>query len=164
LHLLMGKIAAGKSTLSRELAAEPSTIVLSEDTWLARLFPGEVETADAYFRYAPRIRPVVGPLVGDLLRAGLSVAMDFPANTMADRDWLKSLGDAAGARIVLHWLDVSDAICLARLARRNAAGAHEFRPTVESFHRLAALIDPPTPDEGLEIDYLPGFSREPWIG
>ena len=42
LHLLCGKIAAGKSTLAKELVAEHAAILLSEDTWLAQLYPGEV--------------------------------------------------------------------------------------------------------------------------
>nr|WP_256583759.1 AAA family ATPase [Pseudomonas sp. GW460-12] len=45
LHLLCGKIAAGKSTLAKELVAEHAAILLSEDTWLAQLYPGEVRVA-----------------------------------------------------------------------------------------------------------------------
>ena len=39
LHLLCGKIASGKSTLANTLAAEHAAIVLSEDHWLAQLYP-----------------------------------------------------------------------------------------------------------------------------
>ena len=38
LHLVCGKIAAGKSTLTAELAAQPRTVLISEDFWTARLF------------------------------------------------------------------------------------------------------------------------------
>jgi predicted kinase len=46
LHLLCGKIAAGRSTLAAELAQQPDTVVVSEDFWLARLYPGEILTIE----------------------------------------------------------------------------------------------------------------------
>jgi predicted kinase len=38
LYLLCGKIAAGKSTLARRLAARPMTLLISEDHWTSNLF------------------------------------------------------------------------------------------------------------------------------
>jgi len=38
LHLLYGKIASGKSTLSAKLGASPGTVIFSEGYWLAALF------------------------------------------------------------------------------------------------------------------------------
>ena len=40
LHLVCGKIAAGKSTLTARLGQEPDTVVIAENHWLARLYPG----------------------------------------------------------------------------------------------------------------------------
>lgn len=37
LHFLCGKIASGKSTLAKQLAKQPRTILLSEDEWLSTL-------------------------------------------------------------------------------------------------------------------------------
>src|SRR5690349_15960107 len=42
LHMVCGKIGAGKSTLTQRLATEPKTILISEDDWLARLYPNEI--------------------------------------------------------------------------------------------------------------------------
>ncbi|MEG2632911.1 MAG: AAA family ATPase, partial [Comamonas sp.] len=39
LHMLCGKIAAGKSTLARQLAAAPRTVRINEDDWLSSLYP-----------------------------------------------------------------------------------------------------------------------------
>lgn len=44
-----------------------------------------------------------------MLRAGCSVVLDFPANTVASRNWMKMLADTSGAEHCLHYLDVSDA-------------------------------------------------------
>jgi predicted kinase len=42
LMFLCGKMAAGKSTLARELAERRNAILLAQDELLERLFPGEI--------------------------------------------------------------------------------------------------------------------------
>ena len=81
---MSGKIASGKSTLARSLAAEQLAILLSEDYWLSRLYPDQIKSVADYVRLAHQIRKVVGPLVTDVLNAGVSVVLDFPANTPED--------------------------------------------------------------------------------
>lgn len=85
LYLLCGKIAAGKSTLARRLAARPATLLISEDHWTSNLFPDELRTIDDYARLSARLRAAMGPHVVDVLRLGLSIVLDFPANTVRTR-------------------------------------------------------------------------------
>jgi predicted kinase len=97
LHLLCGKIAAGKSTLTAELGSVPHTIVISEDEWLSRLYPDEMTTVGDYVRCSARLREAMGPHVTRLLNAGVSVVLDFPANTLANRAWMRSIFETAGS-------------------------------------------------------------------
>ena len=151
LHLLCGKIAAGKSTLAARLSAEPGHVLIVEDDWLATLFGDEMKTGADFIRYHLRLRAVLGPHIVALLRAGVSVVLDGPANTVAQRDWMRGVIDAAGVEHVLHLLDPPDAVCLERLARRNASGTHAFQITPEMFARFSAHFDPPGADEGFVI-------------
>lgn len=151
LHLLCGKIAAGKSTLSAELGAAPGTVTLAEDGWLARLYPGEILTVADYVRCAARLREAVTPHVENLLRAGLSVVLDFPANTRASRAWMRGIIDRTGARHRLYWLDVSDEVCRGRLRQRNTAGTHEFAASDAEYDAITAYFMAPQADEGFEI-------------
>jgi predicted kinase len=48
--MVCGKIGAGKSTLTRQLAQEPATVLISEDAWLAALYPGEIRELPDYVR------------------------------------------------------------------------------------------------------------------
>jgi len=91
---MCGKIAAGKTSLARKLAAEHSAVLFCEDEWLVRL-EAEIETFDDFRKHARRLRAAIGPHVVDLLRLGISVVLDFPANTPKDRAWIRSLFDAA---------------------------------------------------------------------
>ncbi|WP_339542620.1 AAA family ATPase [Pseudomonas sp. JAI120] len=152
LHLLCGKIASGKSTLAKTLVAEHAAILLSEDTWLAQLYAGEILSIADYLRCAQRIRGVVGPLVVHLLESGVNVVLDFPANTLANREWLLGLAQAAEVPHRLHYLELDDATCRARLHARNARGDHDFAATDAEFELITQHFCVPSEEEGLVIE------------
>jgi predicted kinase len=151
LHLVCGKIAAGKSTLARSLAARPATLLISEDHWMSHLFGGELKTLDDYRRCSAKLRSAMGPHVVAVLQAGLSVVLDFPANGKSNRGWMRALIDEARAAHQLHVLDVADAVCKQRLRARNESGAHPFKVSDQDFDLFTAYFDPPTPDEGFDV-------------
>ncbi|NVZ69361.1 AAA family ATPase [Pseudomonas costantinii] len=152
LHLLCGKIASGKSTLAKTLAAEHTAVVLSEDQWLAQLYPAQILSIADYLRCAQRIRGVLGPLVINLLQSGVNVVLDFPANTLANREWLLGLAQAAEVPHCLHYLELDDATCRARLHARNARGEHDFAATDAEFDLITRHFCVPSEDEGLVIE------------
>lgn len=149
--MICGKIAAGKSTLATTLAAHPHTIRISEDAWLACLFKDEQKTIEDYVRNSRRLREAMGDHVVELLRAGLSVVLDFPANTPASRQWMRGLFERAGADHRLHFLDVPDEVCKARLRARNAAGTHSFNASDAEFDLFTSYFVPPSATEGFEV-------------
>ncbi|MBO9542535.1 ATP-binding protein [bacterium] len=151
LHLVCGKIAAGKSTLTRKLAAAPKTVLISEDEWLNRLYPGEISALADYVRCTTRLRDAMSGHIEQLLRAGLSVVLDFPANTRGSRQWMRELVEKVQATHCLHYLDVSDEECKARLRLRNETGAHEFKTSDAEFDAITKYFVPPFPDEGFTV-------------
>lgn len=151
LHLICGKAASGKSTLTASLGQAAGTVVIAEDDWLAALYSDEMVSISDYVRCSAKLRAVMGPHVVSLLDAGLSVVLDFPANTVATRAWMRSIAEGAQAAHRLHFLDVPDAVCKARLRARNASGAHPFSVTDEQFEQLARHFVVPSEDEGFVI-------------
>ena len=151
LHFLCGKIGAGKSTLAARLAARPGTLLLSEDRWLASLYPGEIVDVTDYARCAGRLRNAMGDHVAALAAAGLSVVLDFPANTRRSREWLRAGAQDSGCPHQLHYLDVPDDVCKARLRARNAAGTHSFQTSDAEYDAITAYFVEPDEGEGLCI-------------
>lgn len=151
LHMLCGKIASGKSTLAARLAAARATVLVSEDVWLAALYPGTLSTLQDYVRCAGRLRAAMGPHVIDVLDAGLSVVLDFPADTPEQHGWMAGLVSRSGAAHRLHVLEVPDAVCLDRLHARNARADHPFAVTDAQFHAVTRHFAPPTPEEGFSV-------------
>ncbi|MCM0080847.1 ATP-binding protein [Geomonas sp. Red32] len=151
LYLVCGKAAAGKSTLAAQLASKAHTVLIEEDDWLARLYPGEISDLAGYVRCTGRVRDVLGGLIVGLLRQGMSVVLDFPANTPPHRQWAKNLSDEAGARHELHYLEVTNETCKKRLRERNASGSHPFTLSEEAFDQITRYFVPPSPGEGLNL-------------
>ena len=56
LHMLCGKIAAGKSTLSAKLGENERTVVICEDRWAAQLYGPELQTSYARIWVTERIK------------------------------------------------------------------------------------------------------------
>ncbi|CAI2794341.1 Uncharacterised protein [Serratia ficaria] len=61
LHLLCGKIASGKSTLSAKLGALPGFVIISEDDWLATLYANEMQSVADYIQCSSKLRIAMKP-------------------------------------------------------------------------------------------------------
>ncbi|MDN7878857.1 AAA family ATPase [Burkholderia aenigmatica] len=151
LHLVCGKIASGKSTLVARLASAGPVVSISEDAWLAQLYPGEILSIDDYVRCATRVGNVIADHARAVLRAGVSVVLDVPFNTVAARAWGLAISQSVGCDHRLHYLDVSDAVCKARLRARNARGDHPFQASDDEFDRITRYFVAPAATEGLNI-------------
>ncbi len=154
LHFMCGKMAAGKSTLSRQLAAQHGAVLICEDIWLQQLYPTEIRGFDDYLAYARRLKVVMAPHVLQLLRAGVSVVLDFPANVPAQRAWFRSLLNDAGAGVghVMHFVDTPHARCIEQLHQRNRdKPPGSMAMSVEQFEAISALFVPPAPEEGFTV-------------
>ncbi|KAJ54544.1 cell division protein ZipA [Actibacterium mucosum KCTC 23349] len=151
LHMLCGKIAAGKSTLATKLATAPNTVLVSEDDWLDPLFGDQMTSPADYVACAAKLRAAMGPHVATLLNSNMSVVLDFPANTVENRNWMRGILEKTEANHELHVLTPPDEVCIARMHARNAQGDHPFAATEAQFHRFSKHFVPPEPKEGFNV-------------
>ncbi|BCS31209.1 cell division protein ZipA [Luteitalea sp. TBR-22] len=152
LIFLCGKMAAGKSTLARELAAREGAVLLVQDEWLGHLFPGEIRSVADYLRCSARLRAALGPHVCDLLARGSTVVLDFPGNTVEQRAWFRELFERAGVAHELHLIVASDDLCKRQLRHRS----RDLPPgtpwtTDEEFDAITAYFQPPSEDERFTV-------------
>jgi predicted kinase len=147
-----GKMAAGKSTLARALAARERAVMLSQDALVEALFPGEIVDIPTYKKYAGRLLDAVAPLVRELLALGISVVLDFPGNTRSQRAWFRELFEQAGVAHELHFIDAPDALCKRQLKERSKDLPPGTPWTSEAeFDMITAHFLPPSDDEGFTI-------------
>lgn len=126
-------------------------MLISEDHFLATLYPGEIGTLDDYVRSVGRLRSALAPHIARLLERGMSVVLDFQANTPAARSWMRGIFEAAGANHRLHYLEASDMLCKSRLAARNATGAHQYQVSEADYDLFTSHFVAPEAAEGFNI-------------
>jgi predicted kinase len=150
-----GKMGAGKSTLSRQISQELNAILLSEDDWLSTLYPEEIKNFDDYLKYANRLKPLLKSHIRSILNSGISVVMDFPANTRNQRAWLKDIFFDRGIPHRLIYLDVDDKTCIEQIAQRRETNPERaLFDTEEVFHHVTSFFQPPSDDEGFAIEII----------
>jgi len=147
-----GKMGAGKSTLAKRLVSKHNAVLLSEDEWLAAVFPNKISTLQDYIKYSNRLKPQIKKLVQSILSTGTNVVMDFPANTVAQRAWFKEVYSEIDAQHSLVFIDVSDSVCLQQIdKRRIEAPERAATDTQEMFEQVTKHFVAPGADEGFNI-------------
>lgn len=155
LYSLCGKMGAGKSTYAGIVASEHNAVVISEDDWLSQLFPGQINNFDDYRRYSSRLKPLLREHVKKLLQAGTNVVMDFPANTVGQRKWLRELGGSSANDNILIYIKASDPTCLKQIAIRRQEQPERARFDTEAvFDQVTAYFQEPAEGEGFIIEVI----------
>lgn len=138
--------------MSKKLASDHNAILISEDIWLSKLYPEEISTFDDYLKYSSRLKFVVSQHVRDILAQGISVVLDFPGNVPRERQWFRSIFEAAKVNHVLHYIVALDSLCKQQLRKRNAEQPEGSMIMSEAeFDYITAYFQPPTADEGFNI-------------
>jgi len=147
-----GKMAAGKSTLARDLADRENAVLLVQDDLLDALFPGEITDIPGFVKCSSRLKNALTPHVCALLSKGVSVVLDFPANTKAQRAWFRELIEGAKVEHELHFVDASDALCKNQLRERSMRLPDGTLWTTDAdFAAINAYFQPPSEDEKFNI-------------
>lgn len=152
LYFLIGKMGAGKSTFSKTLSDEMDALLISEDEWLATLFPNEIQNFDDFIVRHKRLLSLLESHVERLLELGTSVVMDFPGNTINARAWFKRVADSAGSNHEGIYLRASNEICLNRLSKRRFELPERASfDTPETFTAVTKLFEEPQESEDLNL-------------
>jgi predicted kinase len=144
LHLTVGLPGVGKTTLARELEQASGALRLTPDEWMAPLllrwagFGGKRDVLEGRLVW-------VGHQV---LRAGVSVILDFGCWSPHERYALRAIANLAGADFELHYLTLPEDERMNRaMARWRLAPEEIFEMTYEDHARFHGLFSPPTTEE-----------------
>ncbi|MAD14802.1 MAG: ATP-binding protein [Alteromonadaceae bacterium] len=152
LTFFCGKMGAGKSTKAGKITQEGNSVLLSEDEWLASLYPNKISSLNDYIEYSNILKPQIKKLVQSILSAGTNVVMDFPANTLSQRDWFRSIFSEIEAPHNLIYIDLPNEACLKQIEkRRTEIPERAATDTVEMFNQITKYFMAPTSEEGFNI-------------
>lgn len=151
LFFFCGKMAAGKSTLAREIARREDAILVVQDELLSKLFPGEVVDIPSFVKYSSRLKDALTAPICSLLSKGIVVVLDFPANTRTQRAWFRELFER-NADHELHYVDVTDELCKRQLRQRSKELAEGSAFTSDAeFDAITQYFQAPSDDENFNV-------------
>jgi predicted kinase len=152
LFFFCGKMAAGKSTLAREIARREDAVLVVQDELLIKLFPGEVVDISSFVKYSSRLRDALAAHICSLLSKGISVVLDFPGNTRTQRAWFRELFERANADHELHYVDVTDELCKRQLQSRSKSLTEGSAFTSDAeFDAITKYFQAPSDDENFNV-------------
>lgn len=150
-----GKMGSGKSTKAQIIAKEMHAILLSEDEWLATIYPDEIVDFESYIKFSSRLKPLIKNHVQSILSKGVSVVMDFPANTENQRQWIKDIFSEHGIPHKLVYLEASNPLCLKRIMQRRITNPErQHFDTEEIFLQVNRYFQPPSDNEEFNIEVI----------
>ncbi len=152
LFFFCGKMAAGKSTLAREIAQREDAVLVVQDEFLSKLFPGEVMDIPSFIKYSSRLKDALAAHLCSLLSKGISVVLDFPGNTRTQRVWFRELFECANADHELHYVDATDELCKRQLRERSKELAEGSAFTSDAeFDAITKYFQAPVDDENFNV-------------
>jgi adenylate kinase family enzyme len=155
LTFFSGKMGAGKTTKSREIAQKLNAVLISEDEWLEAIYPNSIASLEDYIKYSARLKPQMKKLVQSILAAGTDVVMDFPANTVSQRNWFKGIFSEIQAPHELVYIDLPDNMCLEQVGKRRIEQPERATTDTEAmFEQVTRHFVAPTSDEGFNINVI----------
>jgi len=150
-----GKMGAGKTTKSKQIAKEKNGVLISEDELLESLYPNQINSFDDYIKFSKQIKPSIKTLVINILQTGTNVVMDFPANTKKQRKWFIELALQAKCNHQMIYLKVSDEICLNQIAQRAIEQPNRAKFDTQSvFYEVTKYFEEPEDSEALNIEII----------
>ena len=151
-HCICGPIAAGKTTLARELAEATGGVRFAIDEWMHTLFgpdrPESMQMGWVVPRLA-RCHQMIETVMQQVLARGRDVIIEPGLMTLGERESFRARMRDAGHVVRMHFVDAPRDIRLARLAQRNRERGEtfSFEVTPAIFEFMEARFEPPRPGE-----------------
>lgn len=143
LTLICGLPGAGKTTLAKQLERETGAVRLCPDQWLKALLHDPNDTAERD-RLRDPLEQLQWQLAQELLQKGLDVILENGFWSTEERLRYCQQGQACGAKVVLHYLEVpADELWRRVEARNTCLNPDDFAISQSELQEWLGYFTPP---------------------
>ncbi|WP_257459188.1 AAA family ATPase [Archangium lipolyticum] len=161
LHLLVGPVAAGKSTFALQLGQRHRGVHLNLDEWMARLFSPDrpdFGVMDWYVERTARCIEQIWRLTTNMIDVGTDVILEIGLLQRCDRERLYERVDARGYDLTVYVLDAPRELRRERVQQRNHEKGETFSMVVPPhiFELASDMWEPLDEDEcsGRDVRFI----------
>ena len=160
--IILGTMAAGKSSFSRQLASKIGAQRINADIIRRDLF----KTYEGWTKPAnkERVFEVLNQRVRQALKAGHSVIRDYQHDSWQEREGVRQMANEFGALPVIVWIKIPAEVAIGRaIIRPDAPDSIKFDEAFirDAVKRHSERLEPPTAEESYaEIDGRWPFERQ----
>ena len=140
-------MGSGKSRLAEQIAKDENAVLISEDDLLSKLYANKVKSVSDYKQYSDKLKLVVRNVTQQILNKGITVVLDFPANTKNQRLWLRSVSDEINAGHICYFVERTNEVCIRQLLQRGNPNTD----TEEMFYAINKYFKEPSEEESINI-------------
>jgi predicted kinase len=147
LFLICGLPGAGKTTLAKRLEQEHHALRLCPDEWITPILADASDQAELNRLRSP-VETLQWEVAKRVLSLGIHVILENGFWSREERSSYKLQAEALGAKVELHFLEVSKDELWQRVSKRNAnLPPGTFVVTKEQLELWWKLFEPPTKEE-----------------
>ena len=151
-HAMCGLVCSGKTTTARQIAEDLPALRLTRDEWMLKLYGPRRHDDPEYVAAIPRCTDLMWEMATQALALGMNVVLDWNHWSRERRAESRDRATAAGADLVVHYVEVPVETAIVQATARLAAGQTYVHPIDESEVRhFATIFETPDPSEGIEV-------------
>lgn len=151
--IICGNTGAGKSTYSFELSKQENAIRFSIDPWMKTLYGADYDPKIHNFAWlierTERCKIQMREIAELLIRQNVNIILDFGFGDIESRYFYRKWAESTGAKVSLHFLDISTEERRKRVHKRNKeqGPTFAFEVTDDMFNYVEPMFIPPSEDE-----------------
>lgn len=155
LHVMVGYMGFGKSTLAGKLSKEHNAIILNHDEFMMILL-GRNPDQETFMNYKDKIFNLIFEVAKKILKTGVDVIIDAGSWAKDDRKNIVAIFKDFADEVVFHQLNCPLDVAKQRVLSRSQSNYNELFIDENCFDVLLKKYQPISETEGLKVIYHQG--------